>query len=932
MKDFYLKNALLVLVMACIPVLVWGQVSTEPSFPRADEKVRIVYDASSGVSELEGEDELYIHIGAITESENSNSWSIVPFEWGTGDPNARMSRVDGQDDLWFFELIPNEFFERANDETIFRLGLVFRNADGTKEGKSESNEDFFISLAQGFDVSFVQPSGGDVLIKKGDELVIELATTAKASISLEIDGAEVVSANDATSLNYLFSSEESGSFQLSAKAEQNGLVISKSMLVHVLEENNVVPVPTGLKKGINYLSDTKVALVLQAPGKKNVFLIGDFNDWKLSLDYQMNISPEGDLFWLEMEDLEPNKEYAFQYLVDGEIKIADPYADKVADPFHDQEIIDLAKYPGLKPYPDGQEFQASYLQTAQEVYDWKYDDYEKPGPEELVVYELLVRDFDERRSYNAVTERLDYLQSLGVNALELMPVMEFEGNLSWGYNPSFFFAPDKYYGTKDELKRLVDEAHKRGMVVIMDMVLNHAFGQSPFVRLYNEGDYGAPTIENPWLNTTATHPFNVGYDFNHESKYTQNLVDSVNHYWMSEYHIDGFRFDLSKGFTQQDAGNDVGKWSQLDESRIEIWKRIYDQIRSHHPDAYVILEHLAENAEEKILADYGMMLWGNMNHTFREIAKGRSISFSSGYYKERGWNKNHLLSYMESHDEERLMWETLSFGERSPLDLRALENAVDRNQLLAAFYFGLPGPKMIWQFGEIGYDVELNDDRLGVKPPHWEYLEDEERLRLYYLYKAMIKLKQEHAVFNYPKEVSLDLVDAVKVISLDGEELDVLLVGNFDLQDVKQKSVDFPYPGTWYEYISGEEIEVVGDSRILDLESNEFLVFTNKKLPKPEGEIRSLDLITALPEEGEKQDEMKLFPVPASGTLNVKLPEKIGEFKYRIIDMSGKVWFEGTNYRNDKILAFQLKDIRAGLYIFELYDNRQMLRKQFIKK
>ncbi|WP_215225830.1 alpha-amylase family glycosyl hydrolase [Echinicola shivajiensis] len=896
MKDFHLKNALLVLVMACIPVLVWGQVSTKPSFPRADEKVRIIYDASSEVSELQGEEEVCIHIGAITESENSNFWSVVPFEWGSSDPAAKMSRVEGEDDLWFFELVPNEFFERANDETIFRLGLVFRNADGTKEGKSESNEDFFINLAQGFDISFKEPTGERVFLKQREELAIEIQASSNARISLELNGLEVAFENEGSSLAYSFVSDEPGEFLFVGKGEKVGLEVSKSLSVNVFADSEVKELPNGLRKGINYLSETKVALVLEAPRKDNVFVIGDFNDWKVLPAFQMNITAAGEIFWLELDDLEPNKEYMFQYLVNGKTKIADPYAEKIADPFHDQEIIDLGKYPGLKLYPEGQEFQASYLQTAQEKYDWKYNNYEKPLAEELVVYELLVRDFDERRSYNAVTERLDYLQSLGINALELMPVMEFEGNLSWGYNPSFFFAPDKYYGTRDELKRLVDEAHKRGMVVIMDMVLNHAFGQSPFVRLYNEGDYGAPTVENPWLNTTATHPFNVGYDFNHESKYTQDLVDSVNHYWMSEYHIDGFRFDLSKGFTQQDAGNDVAKWSQLDESRIEIWKRIYDQIRSHHPDAYVILEHLAENAEEKILADYAMILWGNMNHSFRQMAKGESLDFSYSYYKTRGWEKNHLISYMESHDEERLMWETLSFGERSPLDLRGLENAVDRNQLLTAFYFGLPGPKMIWQFGEMGYDVELDNDRLGVKPPHWGYLENEERLRLYYLYKAMIKLKQEYAVFNYPKEVSLDLANAVKVISLVGEDLDVVLIGNFGLQEVKQKSVDFPYSGTWYEYISGEEIEVVGDSRILDLEANEFLVFTNKKLPKPEVEIRSLDLITALPEEGRKFDEIKLFPVPVSGTLNVELPEKIGEFIYRIIDMSGKVWFEGTNY------------------------------------
>jgi len=274
-----------------------------------------------------------------------------------------------------------------------------------------------------------------------------------------------------------------------------------------------------VKLGINYLSDTEVILALNAPKKKLVQVIGDFNNWEKSALYQMNRTPDGEIFWLKISNLIPKTEYIFQYLVDGLIRIGDPYADKTSDPSNDQEIITQNRYPGLLPYPTGKtSFQATYLQTGQEKYSWKNTSYTKPKPEELVVYELLVRDFDERRNYAAVIERLDYLKSLGVNAIELMPVGEFEGNLSWGYNPSFFFAPDKYYGSKNQLKQLIDEAHGKGMVIIMDMVLNHAFGQNPMVRLYNDGDYGAPTPDSPWFNRVATHPFNVGYDFNHESK------------------------------------------------------------------------------------------------------------------------------------------------------------------------------------------------------------------------------------------------------------------------------------------------------------------------------------------------------------------------------------------------------------------------------
>ncbi len=561
MKTSIFFSFLLVLVQCILVIPGLAQVHTEPAFPMANQRLKMVYDASKGTSGLEGEDQVYIHIGAVTEGSTSTAWSIVPFEWGTDDPAAKMTRIAGEADVWEFELTPNAFFENPNDETIYRLGMVFRNADGTKEGKTESNGDFFVDLAQGFEVAFNQPSSGKILLELGEEQELEVVATQEADLSLLINGEEVSAAASSTTLNYLFTASTSGAFEVEAIATIDGKTATSNVTLMVIEESTVLPLPAGAQKGINYVSDTGAVLVLEAPGKKNAFVIGDFNDWAILPDYQMNQTPDGELFWYHLTGLTPKKEYIFQYLVDGTIRIADPYADKISDPFNDQEIIDQNRYPGLLPYPeDKTSFQAAFLQTGQEAFNWQYMDYEKPEPEELVIYELLVRDFDERRTYQAVTERLDYLEELGVNALELMPVMEFEGNISWGYNPSFFFAPDKFYGSKNDLKTLIDEAHKRDMVVILDMVLNHAFGQSPFVRLFNEGDYGAPTAENPWLNTVVRHPFNVGYDFNHESTYTRDLVDSVNHYWLSEYKIDGYRFDLSKGFTQINYGDDVNQW------------------------------------------------------------------------------------------------------------------------------------------------------------------------------------------------------------------------------------------------------------------------------------------------------------------------------------------------------------------------------------
>ncbi len=913
---------------------VLAQVTTEPVLPVASQKVKIIYDASKGTTSLKDCNcDVYIHIGAVTESATSNTWSIVPFTWATTDLKAKMTKVSGQTNIYTFELVPNEFFTNPNGLNIYRLGMVFRNGDGTKEGKTSANGDFFVDLAQEFQISFSSPLSSSVSLEVGELFDFKATASEVSDISFELDGIEVRKATSVESLNYNYTASQAGNFKLVAKAKSGANEDSQTIDIEVFRSSVVATLPAGAKLGINYISETEVILALQAPGKKLVHAIGDFNDWKILPEYQMNKTPEWKIFWIKISNLVPKKEYIFQYLVDGTIRIGDPYADKTSDPNNDQEIVTQNRYPGLMPYPSGKTtYQATYLQTAQDSYLWKNTAYEKPNPEELVIYELLVRDFDDKRTYQAVIDRLDYLKDLGVNAIELMPVGEFEGNLSWGYNPSFFFAPDKYYGTKNDLKRLIDEAHGKGIVIIMDMVLNHAFGQNPMVRLFNDEEFGAPTLDNPWFNRVAKHPFNVGYDFNHESKYTQAFVDSVNNYWLTEYKVDGFRFDLSKGFTQVTSGTNVDQWSQYDPSRIKIWKHIYDRIKAKHPDSYVILEHLAVNAEEKELADYGLMFWGNMNFDFREMAKGQNKNFDWAYFGTRNWKNPNLISYQESHDEERVMWETLNFGAISPINLKQLENAVNRNQLLTAFYMGIPGPKMIWQFGEFGYDVELNNDRLAIKPTKWQYLNDPNRMRLFKLYQEMIELKDDHIAFNKPQKTTLSLDSNLKSITLEHPDMDVVLHGNFSLSSVGNISLSFPKSGKWYNYFTGEELNLTGTTANFNLRSSEFLLFTNKPLPKPESGIVQVDFVTAIPNEISTSGSFKLYPVPVDKELMIEFPIEMKESNYRIVDMTGRVLKEGTLGFGGKILELDVSNIQSGIYIFEAFDNKIVLRKRFIKK
>jgi pullulanase/glycogen debranching enzyme len=110
--------------------------------------------------------------------------------------------------------------------------------------------------------------------------------------------------------------------------------------------------------------------------------------------------------------------------------------------------------------------------------------------------------------------------------------------------------------------------------------------------------------------------------FNHESQATRYLVDRVIEHWLLNYKVDGFRWDLSKGFTQTNNPTNVDQWSKYDLSRINIWKRIYGKMQTVAPGSYCILEHFAENSEEIELSNAGMMLWGNGNYNYNEATMG----------------------------------------------------------------------------------------------------------------------------------------------------------------------------------------------------------------------------------------------------------------------------------------------------------------------
>ncbi len=809
---------LLIFILLGLQNLNSQTITSNPEFPTATETVTIYFDATgTGLEGYTGD--VYAHTGVNLST--GSEWQHVIGSWGDNTTQPKLTRTST--DHYSLEITPsiNNFYNVSGTETVSQLAFVFRSADGSQQSNNLLLDIYTVSNT----VSIALPDS-TAIFSIGDSVNIQAVAMFADSIKLFFADTLYYS-TDSTILNIKIPATKSGKNYFTIIANDTAIFDTATSFYFVRKNNTVANLPSGVKYGINYVNDTSVILSLFAPYKKFIYVLGDFNNWQVSENYQMNITPDSNSYWLKINGLTPSQEYAFQYFVDGDFTIADPYTDKILDPWNDQ-YIDNSTYPNLKPYPANAEGITSVLQTAQTSYNWQVTNFQRPNKNNLIVYELHIRDFISAHNYQTLIDTLKYLKNLGINTIELMPINEFEGNSSWGYNPSFYFAPDKYYGTKDKLKEFIDVCHQNGIAVVLDMVFNHSYGQSPLVQLYLDRSTWKVTPENPWYNIESPNSaYSWGYDFNHESSATQFFVDSAITYWLTEYNIDGYRFDFTKGFT-----NTSGDGYAYDQSRIDILKHYYDVTQSVSPNSYLILESFTANSEETILANYGMLIWGNSNHNYCQSAMGYASEsdFSWISYKERGWNNANLVGYMESHDEERVMFKCLAYGNSTDdYNIKDTLIALKRMEMVSTFFIPIPGPKMIWEFGELGYDVSIDDPcRVCEKPIRWNYLTNYYRNRLFYINKSLIELKKTYPVFS-TSDFSLDVNDKVKTIILNGDTMSVYIVGNFDVE-TQSVTPNFPTKGTWYEYFTHTEFE---SGTKLTLAAGEYKLFTSKQLPKP---------------------------------------------------------------------------------------------------
>ena len=947
----------ILLILALFPCTIFAQISIDPNPFEVNESVTITVDINSNdtnCNSISNPDSVYMHAGI---GDDSSPWGYsVVGNWGQDDGVGQMT--DNGNGIWSITIVPEDYFSLNSSQasSATSMGMVFRNEDGTQELKDQGCSDFFINVGS-FQVELINPDNSGIILVdyNGSTQILAQNTNGNANYSLYANGELVDSEDDINFYNgYQFNNLIENQYCELHISQGDSTIIKKFTIL--VNNTTIESLPSGLEDGINYNDDTtKATLVLSAPYKDFVYVAGDFNFWSPTSEYAMKKDSNSERFWLEIEGLEPGEIYTYQYWVSdlspidespSLVKTADPFSTMVLSPFDDPWIPENS-YPNLPEYPYdfGIEREVTVLKSGQEQYNWQVDNFEKAKEEDLIIYEVLIRDFDSDRTFQNLIDRIDYFKELNINAIELMPVMEYEGNESWGYNTAFHMSVDKFYGPEDKLKEFIDLCHQNDIAVILDLVMNHVMGRSPMNRMWmndpDENGWGEPSEESPYFNEIATHSYGLGNDFNHQSSYTQYYTQRVIKHWIEEFKIDGIRWDLTKGFTQNcDAGDD-GCTNSYQQDRVEVLKSYADYSWNLDPDHYVIFEHLGTSDEEQQWANYrldegkGIMMWGKTNTPYFQLAMGygSDSNFSSIGHESRGFNGKRLLGYFESHDEERVMYQALQFGnEWDGYNIQNLNTSLSRMSAIGAISLTIPGPKMIWHFSDLGmenslftcYDGSVNepDCKLDTKPqPQWtdNWLQNNNRREIYDNWSRIIDLKINEDVFEGNYSITSGSLTPIIYIwddNISSSELkNVVIFANFDVVD-QAITPYFPYTGTWYDLMDSDgntSINVNSTTDEITLQPGEFKIFGNQSSTS----LTTTDLSI---------DNVNMYPNPSENIITFDNPLEIVE----IFDITGKKLYTFRDVLKNQNL--DISNLSSGYYIVKiLYQNRFENRKLIVK-
>lgn len=950
-----MKNQILFLLTLFTGLFINAQVTITPSSFNVTDQITITVSTAAQSCNQMGVTpaKVYMHAG-IGNDTNAFGFSVIG-NWGQDDSIGLMT--NNGNGTWSITLTPSTYFglNGTQQANATKLGMVFRNANGSQTLKLPPSCIDFIFNVGTFQVNLTAPANNSsTIINSGENLNITATNTGgNANYNLKANGTSI---NTSSTSNYAFNHTNitsNTSYELEVTIGAS--TITRRFSVIVNPGSTTQAIPSGLVNGINYniTDNTKATLVLEAPGKDFVYVAGSFNNYTPDTTFAMKKDPSSSKFWLELTGLTPGANNTYQYWVVDQtpianspslVKAADPCSTMILSPYDDQWIPNTT-FPNRPAYPAGQEREVTWFKTGTTPYNWQVTNFTKPNKDKLIIYELLIRDFDANRNYQDVINRIQYFKDLGINAIQLMPIMEFEGNESWGYNTAFHMALDKFYGTPEKLKELVDLCHQNGIAVILDIAFNHAFGRNPMIRMWMndpDGDgWGGPASDNPYFNTTARHSYSVGDDFNHSSTLTKNYVKQTVKHWIEEYKIDGFRWDLTKGFTQNCSGGDDACTNAYQQDRVDVLKEYADYCWSLDNNHYVIFEHLGTDGEEQQWANYrfgegkGIMMWGEMYTQYKELAMGYATqNISRMSHTSRGFTGKRLIGYPESHDKDRMMYEAITYGNGGgafPVNGN-LTNALNRMGAIGATSILVPGPKMIWHFGELGNNQSIytcangtvNDEgtfypgdcKLDTKEQvQWtgNWLADARRTSILRDWSKLIKLKTSEPVFMGDHSISPDVNNVKQRIYIYDTTIpttqlrNVVVLANFSVANLTINP-NFPtdvytYPMTWYDLMDNNTPVVINNpTDVISINSGRFRVYGNKPATLSSDDFETI------------QNYITIYPNPTKNSFALTQDAS----KVEIYNIAGQLVKTFNNVISNQQL--DSTNLETGLYLIKITD------------
>lgn len=628
----------------------------------------------------------------------------------------------------------------------------------------------------------------------------------------------------------------------------------------------------------------------------------------------MKKDPNSDNWWVNVK-LQPDTVYEYLYEIENGKKITDPFG----------------RWMGTY----GTKFSTGPAGLTADNYVWQSTSYQRPPLNKLVIYELNVGEFAGgyygksagQAGFSDLKSLLSHFSNLGVNAIELMPINDYgtvgKSGHSWGYDINHYFALEPAYGTPLELKQLVDEAHKRGIAVILDVVFNHQNDTGPLWQMLQDD------AANPYFKANNDFRYNEDAmfffkDMDHWTAETQELILECLKMWVEEYKIDGFRYDFTQGIGWNVSEPTKGILGWANAIDTLYGGKVY-QIAEHLPESPALLYYSGitsgwhDSFRDKIFDDArfqntSMVDYENLILDLGAFP-GNDTPNSPSWYSNRTEPVNATIT----HDEQSLIYEMTQF-QGVPVN-----EAIQRDKLYGAFPFLSLGIPMLWMGQEFSAPRGWQNDgqKLSYRPLEWDWLLVQRGIDHFKWYKTLIAQRLKNPALYQGQLKRLYRYDAAKVLVWGFEDTvtnsKVMCVAN--LHPFNQTPTNVPWlgAGTWYDIFDQSVFEVSGNSvASFPLQPFTIKIYSNKT--NSELGITSVEPIAQTTPTEFRLEQNYPNPFNPSTVISYHLP-KTDHVTLKVYDIVGRevaTLVDEVQSAGTYSTLFDASHVASGVYFYKL--------------